>query len=79
MISFVQFIAEKFKPEIRAEELAKKHNVKLSVIKRALAKGIKVEKEHTTDIKTARTIASHHIDEMLDYYDRLARMERGKK
>jgi hypothetical protein len=79
MISFVQFITEKFKPEITADALAKKHSVKLSVIKRALDKGIKVEKEHATDIKTARTIASHHINEMLDYYDRLARMEKRKR
>jgi hypothetical protein len=32
--------------------------------------------EHTTDKATARRIASHHIDEMLDYYDRLAKIEK---
>jgi hypothetical protein len=53
----------------------KKYNVSKSDIKKALDKGTKVEMEHTTDKATARRIASHHIDEMLDYYDRLAKIE----
>jgi hypothetical protein len=31
--------------------------------------------EHTTDESMARRIASQHIDELLDYYDRLAEIE----
>lgn len=78
MITFIQYIEERFKPEIPAEKLAKKHGVDVSVIKTALEKGTKVEREHATDNKTARTIASHHIAELLDYYDRLEKMEKKK-
>lgn len=57
------------------EDLAKKHNVSLSVINKQLTKGIKVELEHTTDPKIAREIALDHIGEYADYYDRLAKIE----
>ena len=58
-------------------EIAKKHNVPLDDIKNQLAKGIKVEKEHTDDEKKARRIALDHLFEIPDYYDRLGKMEKG--
>jgi hypothetical protein len=75
MKPFYNYFFEGLKPEISVEQLMKKHNVSKSDINKALDKGTKVEMEHTTDKATARRIASHHIDEMLDYYDRLAKIE----
>jgi hypothetical protein len=75
MKSFYNFFLEKLKSEISIVQLMKKHNASESDIKKAIDKGIKVEMEHTTDVDTARRIASQHIEEMLNYYDRLAEME----
>lgn len=41
-----------------------------------LAKGIKVELEHTGDHAKAKEIAKDHLQEIPDYYTRLAKMER---
>ncbi len=41
-----------------------------------LAKGIKVEIEHTDDPSIAKEIAADHLAEIPDYYDRLEKMER---
>jgi hypothetical protein len=43
------------------------------VDKEELKKGIKVEKEHTTDIKTATRIALDHLSEDPKYYTKLAK------
>ena len=40
-----------------------------------IAKGIKVEMEHTDDPKTALEIAMDHLEEIPDYYDHLEQME----
>ena len=79
MTSFKDYfiLQEQLKSPKTPEELAKKWKVSVGVINKALNKGQKVEMEHTTDAKTARTIASHHINEMLDYYDKLAKMEKN--
>lgn len=66
----------KIKPEISISAIAKKHGVSEDVVKKALEKGTKVEYEHTDDEKTAETIASHHLIELIDYYDRLEEMEK---
>lgn len=63
------------KPAKSQEEIAKKYGVSVEDVTKALDKGQKVEMEHTKDAETARIIASHHLDEMLDYYDKLAKME----
>lgn len=55
--------------------VSKKHNVSLKQIERQLAKGVKVEREHTTNELIAREIALDHISEFPDYYDRLAKVE----
>jgi len=51
--------------------LAKKYSVGVSEIKQQLARGIKVELEHTDDRKIAREIALDHLGEKLYYYDTL--------
>jgi hypothetical protein len=44
-------------------------------IKPQLVKGIKVEMEHTTDVRIATEIAMDHLWEDLKYYDKLATIE----
>jgi hypothetical protein len=56
-------------------QVAEQHGVPFSQIKSQLAKGIKVEMEHTTDRVAAREIALDHLMEMPDYYDRLTSIE----
>jgi len=73
---FDEIFNEQLKPHKTPEQLAKKHNVPLSQIKNQLKKGTKVEKEHTKNIELATTIASQHIDELPNYYDRLSKAEK---
>jgi hypothetical protein len=44
-----------------------------------VVRGAAVELEHTSDPLTATKIALDHLREIPDYYERLARMERGAK
>ena len=74
--SFERLFIEQLKSHKTPEQLAKKHKVPLSQIKNQLKKGTKVEKEHTKNIELATTIASQHIDELPDYYDRLSKAEK---
>lgn len=67
--------AENIKPPVSAREIADKHKVSLSDVERALDMGEEVELEHTTDRETARQIASHHVFELIDYYEKLAGVE----
>ena len=46
--------------------------------KKQLAKGKKVEMEHTDDPKKAEEIARDHLTEDSKYYDKLEKMEGGK-
>jgi hypothetical protein len=57
------------------KDLANKYNVELSKIKEELTKGIKVEMEHTSDIRYAAEIAMDHLWEDLNYYEKLATIE----
>lgn len=66
----------KLKPAVSAEALAKKWKVSVEVVNKALDKGQKVEREHTSSDAEARQIASHHIEEDLNYYDKLEVMEK---
>ena len=61
-------------PDVKA--LADKYGVQQSEVESHLAKGTKVELEHTNDKTVAREIALDHIGEMLDYYDRLEKVEK---
>lgn len=55
--------------------IAQKHNVPVNQILKQLAKGVKIELEHTTDKKIAKEIALDHLNEYPDYYDRLEHVE----
>ena len=62
------------------ESIASLHNVPVQDILDQIEKGIKVEREHTTDKAEARLIAMDHLVELPDYYTRLDKMEEeGKK
>lgn len=63
------------KPAIRPEEIAKKHSISVTLARRMIRNGTKVEAEHTSDLSVAAQIASHHVWERLDYYDRLEKAE----
>jgi Protein of unknown function (DUF5661) len=65
------------KPTPSPAKIAKKHRVPLSKIKQQLKIGAKVEKEHTSDTKTAKEIARDHLGEKPDYYTRLKKVEEG--
>lgn len=45
---------------------------------RALRQGTKVEMEHTRNRRFAERIAMDHLTEDPRYYDKLARMEKGR-
>jgi hypothetical protein len=65
------------------EDIAKKHDKKgyydlkdmMTILKKQLQKGIKVEMEHTTDKQKAKEIAMDHLSEDPKYYDKLKKME----
>lgn len=71
----IGLIYESLKSEISVESIAKKHGVSEEKVKEKLKVGTEVEMEHTKDKKTAETIASHHLNELLDYYDKLKKIE----
>jgi hypothetical protein len=58
-------------PTLSIQQLAKRHKVSPVDIEKQVVKGIRHEKEHTTDPKTAREIALDHIKEDPKYYDKL--------
>lgn len=60
---------------LTVSQLAKLHSLPESEIEDQLAKGVKVESEHTTDPKVAAEIARDHIKENPKYYDKLAKVE----
>ena len=64
------------KPTGTVDAIAKKHNVTVDQIKNQLAKGVKVELEHTSDHSVAHEIALDHLGEYPDYYDRLEQVEK---
>lgn len=75
-MKFVELVESFLKPEISVKEIAKKHKISEKEVEKLLKAGTKVEKEHTTNHKTARTIASHHIFELKDYYEKLKKVEK---
>jgi hypothetical protein len=56
-------------------DIAKKHGVTDSELKSELKKGIKVEQEHTSNVKTAARIALDHLFEDPKYYTKLAKLK----
>lgn len=81
MKTFKEFInlVEQLKSLKTPEELAKKHNVSVSYMKKQFKDGLKIECEHTKSDEYALRIASHHLDEFPDYYERLIKMETEAK
>lgn len=65
----------KLKSHKTVEQIAKKHQVDVSFVKRQLEMGISIEHEHTKDKDIATDIALQHLDEIPDYYTRLKKME----
>lgn len=61
------------------ESIATLHNVPVQDILDQIEKGIKVEREHTTDKDEARLIAMDHLVELPDYYTRLDKMEENNE
>jgi hypothetical protein len=66
-----KYIQSNLKSKISNESIAKKHNVSLDLVQAYLNQGIKVEMEHTPNKKIAEIIASHHLNERIDYYKKL--------
>lgn len=64
------------KPTGTVEQLANKHGVPVAQIKSQLAKGIKVELEHTSHRSVAHEIALDHLGEDPNYYDKLEKVEK---
>jgi 5'-nucleotidase len=63
------------KPTPNIAELAEKYHCSLLMVELELKKGIKVEMEHTSHYKVAREIALDHLNEKLDYYKKLEKVE----
>lgn len=61
--------------KLSLQDIANKFDVNVEGIKSQLQKGIRVEMEHTSDKEKATEIATDHISEFPDYYDRLEKME----
>ena len=62
--------------KLSTKEIADKFKVSVEKIEAQIKKGIGVEMEHTTDKEKATEIATDHISEFPDYYDRLNKMEK---
>ena len=61
------------------EQIAKKHRLDISFVKKQLEMGIPIEHEHTQNRIIATDIALQHLDEIPDYYTRLKKMEASAK
>jgi hypothetical protein len=72
-------LKEQLKPFKTVEQIAKKHRLDVSFIKKQLEMGKPIEHEHTNNHELAREIALQHLDEIPDYYTRLKKMESGAK
>ena len=62
--------------KMSAKDIADKFNVSVEKVEYQIKKGVEVEMEHTNDKEKATEIASDHISEFPDYYDRLEKMEK---
>lgn len=63
--------------KLTPKDIAKKFDVSVKDIEKQIEKGKKVESEHTDDEEKQLEIASDHISEFPDYYDRLDKMEKA--
>jgi hypothetical protein len=68
------YLVEKYKrmsSGMDLEDIARKHDVSVSTIKKQIKMGQKVEKEHGVNIKKAKRIAMDHLAENPKYYSKL--------
>jgi hypothetical protein len=63
------------KPAKSLVQIAKEKKVTMTYAFEQLKKGMEFEKEHSDDKKVQKTIALQHLDENIDYYKKLAKME----
>lgn len=63
------------RPTPDLETIAAKHNVTIPYLVDQVMAGIRVELEHTTDLRVAKEIALDHLNERPDYYQRLKQVE----
>lgn len=61
--------------KMNLSDLAKKHKVEISLLKKELMKGLSVEMEHTKDKSKAKEIAMDHLAEDPKYYTKLKKVE----
>jgi hypothetical protein len=73
---YKDYISGGLADKMNISDIAKKHNIPTKDLNKQLAKGIKVEMEHTNDPKQAEEIALDHLYEFPDYYDRLEKIEK---
>ena len=64
---------------LTVDQIAEKHGVSVKKILKQLKKGVKVEMEHTDNKQVALEIARDHVEEFVDYYTRLEKMENEAK
>jgi len=62
--------------KLSLKQIADKFDVSLEKIQSQIKKGVEVEMEHTSDKEKASEIATDHVSEFPDYYDRLGKMEK---
>lgn len=62
--------------KLSTKDIADKFKVSVDKIEAQIKKGIGVEMEHTDDKEKATEIATDHVSEFADYYDRLDKMEK---
>ena len=62
--------------KLSTKDIAKKFDVSVDKIEAQIKKGIGVEMEHTDNKEKATEIATDHVSEFPDYYDRLDKMEK---
>jgi predicted DNA-binding protein YlxM (UPF0122 family) len=62
--------------KLSVKNIAAKFDVSKETIEDQIEKGVKVEMEHTDDKEKATEIATDHVSEFPDYYDRLEKMEK---
>ena len=70
-----EFLQQNFKSAKSIEEIAKEKNVELEYAQEQLRKGMKIESEHSNDPMIQEMIALQHLDEAIDYYEKLEYME----
>ena len=64
---------------LTAKKIAKKFDVDVKDVKKQIEYGTCVECEHTDDKEKAKEIATDHVSEFPDYYNRLDKMEKQAK